>query len=38
MNKSILYQLAEVLEKKKSAPTESSYVAKLYAEGDDAIL
>ncbi len=38
MNKSILHQLAEVLEKRKSAPTDSSYVAKLYAAGDDAIL
>ncbi len=38
MTKSVLDQLAEVLENRKSAPTDNSYVAKLYAAGDDAIL
>ncbi len=38
MSDSILNQLAEVLENRKSVPTDSSYVAKLYAAGDDAIL
>ena len=34
----ILSQLAEVLEARKSASTDSSYVASLYAKGLDAIL
>jgi len=34
----ILTQLAEVLEQRKSASPESSYVAKLYDKGLDAIL
>ena len=34
----ILQQLAEVLEERKSAAPESSYVAKLYSQGLDAIL
>lgn len=34
----ILQQLAEVLEARKSADPESSYVAKLYGKGLDAIL
>ena len=34
----ILQQLAEVLEARKSADPDSSYVAKLYAKGLDAIL
>ncbi|MCG8426938.1 MAG: phosphoribosyl-ATP diphosphatase [Chromatiales bacterium] len=33
-----LQKLAEVLEQRKSADPESSYVAKLYAKGLDAIL
>ena len=33
-----LERLAEVLEARKSAPPDSSYVAKLYAKGLDAIL
>jgi len=34
----ILTQLAEVLEQRKSAPADSSYVASLYAKGEDTIL
>ena len=34
----ILKQLAEVLEERKNADPESSYVAKLYSKGLDAIL
>jgi phosphoribosyl-ATP pyrophosphohydrolase len=34
----VLSRLAEVLEARKSADPESSYVAKLYAKGQDAIL
>ena len=34
----ILQQLAEVLEQRKGADPESSYVAKLYGKGLDAIL
>ena len=34
----ILQQLAEVLEQRKAADPDSSYVAKLYAKGLDAIL
>ena len=36
--KEILEQLAEVLEQRKQAEPESSYVAGLYAKGLDAIL
>lgn len=34
----ILKQLAEVLEERKNADPESSYVAKLYSKGLDAVL
>ena len=34
----ILTQLAEVLEQRKQASADSSYVASLYAKGEDAIL
>jgi phosphoribosyl-ATP pyrophosphohydrolase len=34
----VLQRLAEVLEARKSADPDSSYVAKLYAKGQDAIL
>ncbi|MGZ8258682.1 MAG: phosphoribosyl-ATP diphosphatase, partial [Methylotenera sp.] len=34
----ILNRLAELLEQRKSADPQSSYVAKLYAKGMDAIL
>ena len=34
----ILNRLAEVLEARKTASADSSYVASLYAKGDDAIL
>ena len=34
----ILNRLAEVLEARKEASADSSYVARLYAKGDDAIL
>jgi phosphoribosyl-ATP pyrophosphohydrolase len=37
-NDSVLTQLAEVLEARKQAEADSSYVAKLYAKGLDAIL
>jgi phosphoribosyl-ATP pyrophosphohydrolase len=38
MNDNVLAQLAEVLESRKQAAPDSSYVAKLYAKGLDAIL
>lgn len=38
MTGSILQQLAQILEQRKQADRESSYVAALYAGGDDAIL
>jgi phosphoribosyl-ATP pyrophosphohydrolase len=37
-NDSVLTQLAEVLESRKQAEPDSSYVAKLYAKGLDSIL
>jgi phosphoribosyl-ATP pyrophosphohydrolase len=38
MSDQTLYRLAEVLEQRKQADPESSYVAKLYSKGLDAIL
>jgi phosphoribosyl-ATP pyrophosphohydrolase len=38
MSKDILQKLTETLEARKGAAPDSSYVAKLYAKGDDAIL
>jgi len=39
MNKTeILTQLTEILQQRKNAPADSSYVASLYAKGLDAIL
>ncbi len=38
MNDAILSQLAQVLEERKQAAADSSYVAKLYGKGLDAIL
>lgn len=38
INDTVLTQLAEVLESRKQAEPDSSYVAKLYAKGLDAIL
>ena len=38
MSDAILAALSEVLEARKSAPAESSYVASLYAKGEDTIL
>jgi phosphoribosyl-ATP pyrophosphohydrolase len=38
MSHDILQRLTETLESRKGAPADSSYVAKLYAKGDDAIL
>jgi phosphoribosyl-ATP pyrophosphohydrolase len=38
MNEDILHALAAVLEQRKSAPADSSYVAKLYSQGLDKIL
>ncbi len=38
MSDHVLLELAKVLEQRKSATADSSYVAKLYAGGDDAIL
>ena len=38
MNTDILTELAQVLEQRKSADPDSSYVARLYAKGLDAIL
>lgn len=34
----VLYRLAELLEQRKNADPQSSYVAKLYAKGMDSIL
>ena len=38
MSEKILQQLAEVLEQRKAADADSSYVASLYAKGIDTIL
>lgn len=38
MNEDILKRLADIMEQRKSADPESSYVAKLYAKGLDGIL
>ena len=38
MNTDILVELAQVLEQRKTADPDSSYVARLYAKGLDAIL
>ncbi len=38
MNDDILQRLTEILEARKAAAPDSSYVAKLYHKGDDAIL
>lgn len=38
MNDDILQRLTETLEARKGAVPDSSYVAKLYSKGDDAIL
>jgi len=38
MNPDILQRLAETLEARKQASPESSYVAKLFSKGEDAIL
>ena len=38
MNDDILQRLTETLEARKNAAPESSYVAKLFSKGDDAIL
>ena len=38
MNETVLDKLAEVLEQRKQAEPESSYVASLYSKGLDAIL
>ncbi len=38
MSNDILQRLTETLEARKGAAPESSYVAKLYSKGDDAIL
>jgi phosphoribosyl-ATP pyrophosphohydrolase len=38
MEKDILAELAQVLEQRKNADPDSSYVARLYAKGLDAIL
>jgi len=38
MSSDILQRLAETLEERKKASPESSYVAKLYIKGEDAIL
>ena len=38
MSEEVLRQLAQVLEERKGASPDSSYVAKLYAKGLDAIL
>ena len=38
MNRDILQKLAETLEARKRASPESSYVAKLFNKGEDAIL
>ncbi len=38
MNKDILQRLTEILEARKQASPDSSYVAKLFGKGEDAIL
>ncbi|MEW5904757.1 MAG: phosphoribosyl-ATP diphosphatase [Pseudomonadota bacterium] len=38
MSEDILQRLTETLEARKGAAADSSYVAKLYSKGDDAIL
>ncbi len=38
MKQDILQKLTETLEARKQAPAESSYVAKLFSKGEDAIL
>ena len=38
MNDDILQRLSETLEARKGAAADSSYVARLYSKGDDAIL
>ena len=38
MNQDILQRLTEMLEARKQASPESSYVAKLFSKGEDAIL
>lgn len=38
MNNEILQRLTETLEARKGAAADSSYVAKLFSKGDDAIL
>ncbi|MDO8311266.1 MAG: phosphoribosyl-ATP diphosphatase [Sideroxyarcus sp.] len=38
MNNNILQRLTETLEARKQSAPESSYVAKLFSKGDDAIL
>lgn len=38
MNQDILQRLTETIEARKQATPESSYVAKLFSKGDDAIL
>jgi len=38
MSDDILQRLTKTLEARKGAPPESSYVAKLYSKGEDAIL
>jgi len=38
MSNDILQRLTEILEARKSAAPESSYVARLFSKGDDAIL
>jgi len=38
MSNNILQKLTETIEARKSATPESSYVAKLFSKGDDAIL
>ena len=38
MNQDLLHRLTEMLEDRKKAPPESSYVAKLFVKGEDAIL
>ncbi|OGS99579.1 MAG: phosphoribosyl-ATP diphosphatase [Gallionellales bacterium RIFCSPLOWO2_12_FULL_59_22] len=38
MNKDILLRLAETLQTRKHASPDSSYVAKLFSKGEDAIL
>ena len=38
MSDNFLHQLAEVLEQRKQAAADSSYVARLFSEGEDTIL